>query len=184
MLHVGSARARISTASPLGLAHGHPRRLGLQPAEAAPRTAPTVQGHAADRTGPARTSRQNTRVAAQARRLLPSTSGWLRASECIRAASFSAKLGYASSPNTVVWGRAAAVASRPRSRKATSSSTPAAISSRSSTVRWSGAGSGPLTGRAGRAALRPRSSPGRSHVGVGQIPQEAGSTRRKVGERG
>jgi arsenate reductase len=38
-------------------------------------------------------SRQNTRVAAQANRLLPSTRAWLRASECISAAAFPANLG-------------------------------------------------------------------------------------------
>ena len=37
-------------------------------------------------------------VAANARRLFPSTSGWLRASECSKAAAFKVTVGYASTP--------------------------------------------------------------------------------------
>ena len=79
---------------------------------------------------------QKTAVAARARRLLPSTRQWLRASECIRAAAFSASVGYGSWPNTTVCGRAAAAPRRPASRTAGSSpSVRPAMYRRSSTVR-------------------------------------------------
>src|SRR5665811_1565323 len=70
----------------------------------------------------------------QERRLLPSTSGWLRTMDSRRTAALVFRSGYASSPKAVAWGRWAAESSRPKSRTCSppSSST---RTSRSSVVR-------------------------------------------------
>ena len=73
-------------------------------------------------------------AAIRVRQASVSSVGEIRRSR-MSAAAFSAKLGYASAPNTVVLGRAAAEASKPASRISTLSRIPVAMSNRSSTDR-------------------------------------------------